>query len=425
MSTLPGLCECMRLHHFYNRIVCTPNIFGISVLSVKLSKRVVLLLALLGVAVLLVLTRPDRDPGLQEAIAPKVVVAVVGLHELLPVETVSGRLEPARKASLHFELAGQVFERVVEPGQPVEKDALLLSLSAGDYQDALAEAEAQLEQESRNIRRDRELHKLSKRNYSLQKNDLERLEKLGADSLVSKSRLDETRIKLIQLESEIAELGARVGSTKSRLSLKQSARNRAARNLERTQLRAPFAGSVNAVNVQIGDYVTTNQTVIDLIDAARLELYVEVRGDVAQSLAQGQSVEVEVNNRVFPGEVVALQIDPDPVTFTHALRVSLAGDAVRPGQVARARLPMQALHGVTAVPATAVLYDEGRAFVFRYNNGLLEKVEIQAGSRVGDLQAVLGGVSSTDHVVTRDVAALSDGQKVEAVNVTEAAASTE
>jgi RND family efflux transporter MFP subunit len=392
------------------------------VLSLNLPKRFYIPLALVGVAILLILTRPDREPGLQEAIAPKVVVAAVGLHELLPVETVSGRLEPARRASLHFELSGQVFERVVEPGQAVEKDALLLSLSAGDYQDALAEAEAQLEQESRNIERDRELQKLSKRNYSLQKNDLDRLEKLGADSLVSKSRLDETRIKLIQLESEIADLDARVSSANSRLTLKQSARNRAARNLERTQLRAPFAGTVNSVSVQIGDYVTSNQTIVDLIDASRLELYVEVRGDVAQSLAQGQSVDVEVDNRVFPGQLVALQLDPDPVTFTHALRVRLAGESVRPGQVARARLPLQVQRDVTAVPATAVLYDEGRALVFLHSNGLLKKVEVQTGSRVGDLQVILQGLDAADHVVMRDVAALSDGQKVEAVDVTDIAA---
>ena len=82
--------------------------FIISVLALISSKRAYLLLALAGIAVLLVLTRPDRDSGLQEAIAPKVVVAAVGLHELLPVETVSGRLEPARKTSLHFELSGQV-----------------------------------------------------------------------------------------------------------------------------------------------------------------------------------------------------------------------------------------------------------------------------------------------------------------------------
>jgi hypothetical protein len=132
-------------------------------------------------------------------------------------------------------------------------------------------------------------------------------------------------------------------------------------------------------------------------------------------------VDIEVNNRVLPGEIVALQLDPDPVTFTHALRVRMAGATVRPGQVARARLPLQVLRDVMAVPATAVLYDEGRAFVFRHNSGLLEKVEVQAGSRVGDLQVVLQGINATDQVVMRDVAALSDGQTVVAVDETDAA----
>ncbi len=120
-----------------------------------------------------------------------------------------------------------------------------------------------------------------------------------------------------------------------------------------------------------------------------------MRGDVAQSLAQGQPVDVEVDNRILPG------------------------------QVARARLPLQVQRDVTAVPATAVLYDEGRAFVFLHSNGVLKKVEVQTGSRVGDLQVVLQGLDAADHVVMRDVAALSDGQVVEAVDATEAAVSTE
>ena len=83
--------------------------------------------------------------------------------------------------------------------------------------------------------------------------------------------------------------------------LKQAARNRAARNLERTRLAAPFAGTVNSVAVQPGDYVTSNQSVVDLIDASMLELYVEVRGDVAQSLLPGQAVDVEVDKLLLPG----------------------------------------------------------------------------------------------------------------------------
>lgn len=381
-------------------------------LAIRNHVQLYLLLGLLVAGAVLLWTAPDPEPELQAANVPRVFVARVELHDLVPSETVSGRLDPARKAALHFELSGQVEQRAVEPGQSVAAGDLLLALSAGDYADALAEAEAQYDQEARNISRDRELLKLARRNYELQKNDLARLEQLGAESLVSKSHLDEVRIQLIKLESEVAQLKASTGSADARLALKAAARNRAARNLERTRLQAPFAGTVNSVHVQSGDYVTPSQTVVELVDAATLDLYVEVRGNVLQSLTQGQSVTVSVNGLDLPGEVIALQLDPDPVTFTHALRVRLAGNQARPGQVAQVRLPLQARTGVTAIPSTAVLFEEGNTFIYRVLDGTLEQVAVSLGERVDDLQIVLSGIQPDDLIVTRDVAALSDGQTV-------------
>ncbi len=384
-------------------------------LSIKSRTQIIVLLALAGVVLLLLLTAPDKDPELQQVAAPGVRVAVVGLHDLVPSETVSGRLDPARRAEMHFELSGQIDARLVEPGQQVEQGELLLALASGDYEDTLVEAEARLAQESRDIERDRELFTLSKRNYVLQKNDLDRLKKLGADSLVSQSLLDETRIKLLQLEADVAQLKSSVASAESRLALKQAERNRAARNLARTQLLAPFAGSVNTVEAQVGDYVTPSQVIAELIDTSSLDLYVEVRGNVAQSLQQGDAVEVVVDEVTLSGKVVALQIDPDPVTFTHALRVRVAGTAVRPGQVARVKLPLRGLSRVTAVPITAVLYDEGQTFVFRLDSDRLAMVAVTLGERVGDLQVVHRGIDASDRIVTHNVSALSDGQQVRVI----------
>ena len=384
-------------------------------LAIKSRTQITVLIALAGAVLLLLLTIPDKQPELQQAAVPGVRVATVGLHDLVPTEVVSGRLNPARRAEIHFELSGQVDARPVEPGQVVGQGELLLSLAAGDYEDALAEAGARLLQESRDIERDRELLTLSRRNYALQKNDLERLKKLGADSLVSQSLLDEARIKQLQMEAEVARLNSSVGSAEARLALKQAERNRAARNLARTQLLAPFAGTVNAVQVQVGDYVTPNQAIAELIDISSLDLYVEVRGNVAQSLQQGQSVDVVVDGDSLQGRVIALQIDPDPVTFTHALRVRVAGTTVRPGKVAQASLPMGSLSQVTAVPVTAVLFDEGRTFLFRFDADRLALVEVVLGQRVGDLQIVRQGIAASDRIVTHDVSALSHDQQVRVI----------
>ena len=372
----------------------------------------ILLAALAGLVIVLLLTRPNEAPDLDEAVALQVVAARVETHDLVPHESVTGRLEPKRRATLHFEVSGQIRTREVEPGQMVAVDHTLLSLAEGDFRDALASAEARLQLESSNIERDRELLKLARRNQVLQRDEVTRLETLNKDSLISRSLLDEARIKLLQLESEVAQLRNSVGTAASRLGLLEAERNQAARNLQRTRLAAPFPGFVNAINVQVGDYITPSQPALELIDTTELDLYVEVRGELARALTPGQPVAVVADGHRLEGTIVALQVDPDPETFTHALRIRLPGNTVRSGMVARAQLPLRPLRGVTAVPVTALLQDEGRAYVFRVSGDRIARIEVVPGRRVGDLQVVSGALQPGDRIVVRDVAALSDGQPV-------------
>ena len=373
------------------------------------------LIGLALLAILLGLTRPDKTPELEEAVPARVLVASVTTHDLLPDEVVSGHLEPMRKAALHFELNGQVRERLVEPGQRVEAGATLLALDDGDYRDASDRAGAQLQLERSNIDKDRELLKLARRNHDLQQSEVTRLEKLGKDSLVSRSRLDESRIKRLQLQSEVAQLRNSTDTAESRLQLLESERNRAERDLLRTQLQAPFTGIVNRVDAEIGDYVTPGIAVAELIDISSLDLYAEVRGELAQALSHGQQVVVTADGKAIDGTLVALQTDPDPQTFTHALRVRIPGDAAHSGSVARVRLPLQPLRQVIAIPTTAILQDEGNAWVFRLDSDVLVRRRVITGMQVDELVVIRDGLAAGDTVVVRDVAALSDGLRVNAV----------
>ena len=374
-----------------------------------------LLIALAALALLLVLTRPDGTPELEEPVPTRVLVATVQNHDLTPHETVSGHLAPMRRASLHFEVSGQVRERQVEPGQSVEVGSRLLSLAEDDFRDALERAEAQLELERGNIEKDRELLRLARRNHGLQKDEVTRLEQLGQDSLISQSRLDESRIKLLQLQSEVASLKNSTDTAASRLRLLEAERSRAARDLLRTGLVAPFAGIVNSVQVEVGDYVTPNQEVAEVIDIARLDLNVNARGELAEALSHGQQLGVIAGGRSVEGVLVALQVDPDPETFTHALRIRIPGDAARSGSVARVRLPLRPLQQAVAVPSTAILQDAGNAYVFRLDGEVLLRTPVTTGRHVGKLVVVTSGLDGGEHVVVRDVAALSDGMRVNAV----------
>jgi hypothetical protein len=65
---------------------------------------------------------------------------------------------------------------------------------------------------------------------------------------------------------------------------------------------------------------------------------------------------------------------------------------------------------------TAVLYDDGRTYVFRVDGDVLAMQAVVPGRRVDGLQVIRDGIAAADSIVVRDVAALSDGQKVQAMS---------
>jgi cobalt-zinc-cadmium efflux system membrane fusion protein len=361
----------------------------------------------------LIWSTPDRAPRLKAVSAVKVAAHKLAPANLNPVVEVTGRLQPVNRALMRFELSGQLAERLVEPGQVVAQGELLLRLADGDYRDALNEARAQLTMQRAAVKRDRTLLEIARRDRELQRREVARLEKLGSASLVSASHLDQARQRLLALESSEAELAYKVDTAQAQILISESNVARAQRNLERASLTAPFAGTVNTVELEQGDYVSPNQPALELIDTRHIVLYVEVNGQTAAALSLGQRVDVMVDGMRWPGQITALQNDPDPDTFTHALRIRVDGEDLQTGQPAMARLPLRPLTAVLAVPVSAVLREEGRNYVFVIREGRLSRREIVTGMRHEDRIVVRQGLEPGEQVVARDVAALTDSQSVE------------
>lgn len=362
---------------------------------------------------LLALTRPQKPAQLRAAIEP-VVSAVSVVHaDVRPTLRVSGRLQPRRQAVLSAEVAAQVVARPSEPGQILAAGETLLQLDDGDYQSALKRAEAQLLQEQAAVARDKKLLQLASENRRLQNRELQRLENLKSQSLTSASRLGEVRQRLLQLQAEEAQLDYAVRTTEQRLALKQAEQERAARDVARCRIVAPFAGVVNSLKVDVGARVTPGQEVATLVDAAYVDLYAEIPGDAPLALTLGQRLPVTLSGSRQEGTLVALQREPSRDTHTLALRIRLAGEGLVSGAIGEVTLPMRPLHQVLQVPAAALLREDGHSYLFVLDGELrLSRREVTTGVRHGEQVVVMEGLTPGERVVMRDVAALSDGQQV-------------
>jgi len=377
----------------------------------QLTLSLLVILATVLTTAVLIFTKPVKEPELKKAEAVAVPVISLAVQDIQPVVSVTGRLQPAHKASLKFEVSGRLARRNTEPGRLVNAGDILLELDKADYESAAVQARAKYDMEVASVKRDQRLLKIAGNDYALQQKEVQRLKGLGSKSLVSGSRLDQARQRLLQLDAETARLEYQVNTANSRLAVSKAARDLAERQLARTQLVAPYNGTINEVTVQEGDFINLNQKVIGIIDISSMDLYIEVAGNVVAALSLGTGVNVDISAKTYQGEVIALQNDPNPNTFTHAVRIRLSDAGLLPGQLARVKLPLTPLENVFVVPASALLREEGRNYVFALRQQSLQRIPVQLGVRYADGWVVSGDLQEQEQLVSRDVAALTDGQK--------------
>ncbi len=274
------------------------------------------------------------------------------------------------------------------------------------------EARARLQQERAAIARDRRLLTLAIRHTRLQQREVERLTRLRRARQVAPSRLDAARARLLQLQAEQARLQYGVDTASARLALRRTALARAQRSLERCVLRAPFAGIVDSVDIEVGDMAGGERVAVTLADREALEASLAVPSGIAAVLRRGQTLTVLLDGRRLAATVTALQPLPDRQTFTHRLRVRRPAGSGRPGQAVRVLLPLPLRKAAINIPAAALVIDEGRRYVMRVVNGVVRRVPVVTGPRIGDRIVIENGLAAGDLIVSRDAAGLTDGQRV-------------
>ncbi len=360
---------------------------------------------------LLIWSRPESKAELRPLPVARVLATQVQKMDIQPVTVLTGKLQPARHAELRFELSGRVMQRFVEPGNRVEAGDILLQIDDGDFIDKHSEALAMLRQEEKAIARDRSLLALIIEERKLQEREVERLQRLGQESLASRSNFDSAMQGVLKLKAEESRLRHSVETAGSRLQAKKALVSQAARNLERTRLVAPFPATVNKVMYEAGDYANAGQVAVEIVQLKELDLYLEVTSAMVGVLQLGMEVEVVTDRATISGTLVAIESDPQTDTLTHAIRIRIDGTGLIPGQLAEVGLPGQVLHDVAVVPISAILYDEGASYLFRIEDDHLQRVPVKTIVRHEDLQSVTG-INAGTTIVERDVAALADGQKV-------------
>ena len=254
------------------------------------------IVAVIGAATALTVTQ-RRDRGVP------VRLDVVARRDLVETVTASGNIRAGRVVNISSEVSARVTELLVDEGDDVVPDQLLLRLDPTQFEASVSRTEALLNQSRAQARQ-------QEANVERVIRDFQRLRDLfNSDSLlVARQLLDdaETDVELAsrQLES------LRFGVDQAVASLDE-----ANELLSKTVSRAPMSGKVTRLNVEEGETVivgTMNNpgtVVLTISELSRVEAVLEVDETDIPYIALGDSTILELDafpNRFFGGLVTEI-----------------------------------------------------------------------------------------------------------------------
>ena len=129
---------------------------------------VIALLGFISISVLMVIFQPEPEANVNQPIPVVVDAMKLKVQNISPIVDYTGRLEPSKKAELKFEINGKLAKKLVQPGEYVKSGDIILKLEEFEIY--------------------KKLYELSKKNFSLQTKEVERMAILDKKSLLSKSQ---------------------------------------------------------------------------------------------------------------------------------------------------------------------------------------------------------------------------------------------
>lgn len=327
----------------------------------------------------------EGDKAKQPQAAP-VEVAMLRRGAMEAVLRFSADLEAEQAVPVHSQSPSlrRVVQLLVEEGQRVGRGQILAKLQDDEQRHGVARASGQLEKA---------------------RADLARQERLFAEKLVSEQAFNEAKHQLAQLEIELAD---------------------AQQAWAYTELRAPIAGTVAVRRVKVGDVVTMDQSLFDLVDLDTLVVRVYVPERELGRVRPGQAARLFAQARpgvVFAGTVdrVAPVVDPKSGTVKVTVRVPQA-PGLMPGMFLDVQLVTDVRQDALLLPKRALLLDHDQAWVYRLKrDSTVERLLVQPiledarHVEVRPAASRAGGLVAGDQVVVAGQAGLKPGAKVRVI----------
>ena len=294
---------------------------------------------------------------------------------------IQGSVNTKENILIQPEMPGTLIALNVKAGQRVSKGQLLARVDDGGSSQQVASLETQ--------------YQLAKTTFERQKNLWN--QKIGSE------------IQYLQAQTQMLSLQRSVAQAKAMLS--------------KTEIRAPFSGTIDEVFVERGQVVAAGaQGLMRIVNLNNMYVSTSIPESYIGKLKVGTQVDVFLTslNKNYKGKVrqIGNFINPNNRSFGIEVSIPNPENLLRPNQVAKLKVIDYTVKNAIVVPSNVIQEDgKGNQFVFVASNSngktaMAKKSMVTTGKSSDNVTEILSGLSANDIIVIEGVNTISEGMKL-------------
>jgi RND family efflux transporter MFP subunit len=337
--------------------------------------------------------------------------------EVTDYQDFTGRLDAFKTVEMRARVSGYILDAPFKEGDDVHKGDVLFQIDPRPYKATLDSAEARLAAARAQVL-------VNESNLKLALVTYQRARKAGIAATALE--LDQDRI-----QQQVSE--ANLNLAKANVNTAQADLETARLNLEWTTVRAPWDGRISRRNVDPGNLVTADNTMLttivtdtpvyayfDVDERTFLDLQRAAKPRPGSTTTAGLQFPVLIqlaNEKEFtPGGTINFvdnRVNGNTGTIRMRAVIENAGRFLKPGLFVRIRVPVSDRYPAVLVPDEALLSDQGLKFVYTVNDkGVARYRAVVPGQAVKGLRVIKRGLAAGERVIIKGVQKVKDGTPV-------------
>lgn len=203
--------------------------------------------------------------------------------------------------------------------------------------------------------------------------------------------------------------------------------------------RAPLAGTVISLPIELGNTVTSQTVVAEIGDLSRLKIEAYIPERYYGRIKANEAVKVTLpayQGQTFEARIVELApaIDPSSRTALVKMRITQGGDVMKSGMYAELAIATELYKNALSVPASAIVSRGGDSYIFIIGpkeqaidppagqaaatdfDGAAMLTKISRGPEIDSRVVILEGLEAGQQVVVAGQTVLNQGNKIRVIS---------